>query len=266
VAVLRSGYMTARGAEPGDWQKTDTRDRKWWKIDGEFGGGNYQMTMTWHHNIPDTLWRDFWNIMLVNNWSKEMEEFLYLAGMDDRPGNDYRISNYIKKFDKLTKDFGRLQQANAVQGNVAQIFQMDFTAFNGTWALSDSNFLLTADECDKLSTFVSWQSWNIVEGPLNTLRPDDPGDNFDDFSGVIGKKRTDLIDFLRPAVERQVAAPATQFKGLFDRLNVCRPLRGMPVEPFSLDIWEKNKDGKGKIPTILINSIPRETWRKKTPA
>lgn len=194
---IRSGYMTARGAEPGSWVKTDTRDRKWWKIDREFATGNYQMTMTWHHNIPDNMWRDFWNILLVNNWSDEMTEFLYLTGMDDRPGNDYRISKYITKFNNLTKNFGRLKQANAAtfQGNVAQIFQKDFTSFNGAWALSDTNYPLTANENETLSTFVSWQSWNIVEGPLNTLRPADPGDEFDDFSGLIPKERSKLIQF-----------------------------------------------------------------------
>lgn len=260
---IRSGYMTARGAEPGSWAKTDTRDRKWWKIDGEFANGNYHMTMTWHHNIPDNVWRDFWNILLVNNWSDEMAEFLYLAGMDDRPGNDYRISKYITKFNNLTKDFGRLKQANAAtfQGNVAQVFQRDFTSFNGTWALSDPNYLLNANENDTLSTFVSWQSWNIVEGPLNTLRPGDPGDEFDDFSGLIPKERSKLIKFLLPAVTGQIGTPTTQYKGLLTILKACRPLRNMRVIPFSLEIWEKNADSRGNVPKVAINGVLRETWR-----
>jgi hypothetical protein len=264
---VRSGYMTSRGAEPGSWIRTNTRDRQWWKLDPEFANGNYQMTMTWHHNIPDNKWRDFWNILLVNGWLQEMQEFLYLAGMDDRPNSDVRISTYISKFDYLAKEFRRLEKVNgAPQGEAKELFQRDSTTLTESWAVNDANKFLTANEYDALSTFVSWQAWNIVEGPLNTLRTGDPGDEFDDFSGLIPRQRSTLIKSLLAAVQAQINTPGTKYKNLLDTLKACRPLRNMRVIPFSLAIWEKDANSKGTISKVSINGIPRDKWRLKQAA
>ena len=258
MATYRTGYMDARGSEPSDWVKTDTRDRSWWKQDPEFANGNYQMTMTWHHNIPDNVWRAFWNILLTNGWADEMSEFLYLTGMDDRPNSNFRISILIKKFKYLHKEFEKLFGG----GKVADSYQMDL----GDLGAVDASQLLTAEEMDELRTRISWQAWNIVEGPLNTLRPGDPGDNFDDFTGLIDKGRAGLIKQLHPYVDAQIKAGSTQIKGLCNTLTGFRDLRNKRVVPFSLDIWEKNSDSRGRIPTVNVNGIERQTWRKKTPS
>ncbi len=264
MPVIRTGYLTARGAEPAAWTKTDTRKRTWWNKDPEFANGQYQMTMTWHHNIPDNLWRAFWNYMLVNNWTKEMEEFLYITGMNDRPGSDVRISTYINKFEYLHKTLTNLNASTGVNDSMADVFQRDLNTFQGAWALSDPSKLLTAAEMEALKTAVSWQDWNIVEGPLNTLRPADPGEVFDDFSGLIPKERGKLIKAFHGYVQAQIAAANVQSKGLLQNLQSCRGLRNMRVIPFSMEIWEKNRDSKGKVPKIAINSIERETWRLRS--
>ena len=267
MLTYRTGYMDARGSEPSHWVKTDTRDRKWWNKDPEFANGNYQMTMTWHHNIPDNQWREFWNILLANSWADEVNEFLYLTGMDDRPNSNFRISTLIKKFKYLHKEFERLAKASG--GKTADGYQKDLGDLTGpaaSWAVGDASQLLTANEMDELRTRISWQDWNIVEGPLNTLRPGDPGDNFDDFTGLIPKERARLIKDFQYYVEAQIKGGSNQIKGLCSALKGFRDLRGKPVIPFSLDIWEKNSDSKGRIPTVNINGIARQTWRTKTPS
>jgi hypothetical protein len=40
---------------------------------------------------------------------------------------------------------------------------------------------LSRDVCNSLSANLLWTGWNIVEGPLRTIRADDPEEKFDDF-------------------------------------------------------------------------------------
>jgi hypothetical protein len=40
---------------------------------------------------------------------------------------------------------------------------------------------ISRDDCDWLSVNLLWTGWNIVEGPLNTIRADDPDEKYDDF-------------------------------------------------------------------------------------
>jgi hypothetical protein len=268
MPTYRTGYMDAGGSEPSHGIKTDTRDRKWWKTDPEFANGKYQMTITWHHNIPDNEWREFWNILLQNGWADEMNEFLYLTGMDDQPSSNFRINVLIKKFKYLHKEFERLAPASGK--TTADGYRQDANDLEGptatSWKVGDASQLRTADEMDELRTRISWQDWNIVEGPLNTLRPGDPGDRFDDFSGLIPKERARLIKDFHNYVVAQINSPNTQIKGLCSTLKGFRDLRGKRVIPFSLEIWEKNSDSKGKIPTVNINGIARQTWRTKQPS
>ncbi len=64
---------------------------------------------------------------------------------------------------------------------------------------------LSRDVCDWLSCNLLWTGWNIVEGPLRTIRADDPDEKYDDFEEPLR-----LID-----LDRQ-AQVAHEVKGLND--------------------------------------------------
>lgn len=133
---------------------------------------------TWHHNIPWRTLKLSRKIACVFCAWPVFEQSLDLYGM--------RTCPLIKsKLKALREQQGPTQQP-ADERSYAE------------WVRVFDGLDLGKNEIEQLCESVAWQRWNIVEGPKESIRVEDPGsDDFDDFS------RADPAHFDRcMAVER----------------------------------------------------------------
>ncbi|TCP34022.1 hypothetical protein EV292_10411 [Sphingomonas sp. BK235] len=114
------------------------------------------------------------------------------------------------------------------------------------------------EERDVLHEHVTWQGWNIVEGPGGLCRSDDPGDQYERFhwTSLSGNQRATLMAVsaiysemgplhrqLDRAEPRKISSQ--QAKSLSDSLSTNRlALRKKAPIPFSEGMWDKLDPGR----------------------
>jgi hypothetical protein len=171
-----------RPSSPTRWTRTD------WKIKDARAAGlfpppapvdptheNFAYDFTWHHNIPWKTLRDSFKVAVAFCDWDVVEGLLDLYGLRLYPAIKRKIdSGRDAIFPRATHAPGATYEkwVERLSGN--QGSQLGF--------LSEEKQLTTLD-ADIIAESVAWQRWNIVEGPKESVRVDDPGsDGFDDFS------------------------------------------------------------------------------------
>ncbi|APS35769.1 MULTISPECIES: hypothetical protein [Serratia] len=132
---------------------------------------------------------------------------------------------------------------------------------------------------DGLHTLVTWQGWNIVEGPGNEYRAqgDDPGENFDGWSGkgmstnqqATQQQVNVLYRVMEPLGRRALdaarqAPPITAKEaGILQRtIKQTRPtLRGKEPIRWQEDMWHQVQSGKEAKHFARWDTKP--VWRKR---
>jgi hypothetical protein len=139
---------------------------------------------TWHHNIPWKVLRDSFNVVIVFcNW-RVTDALLDLYGMRLSPVIKRRIRD-IRAALHLHLPDGNDDKPDEKHAGGATYEKWVARFSDGPESLLEPLSLekqLTSDQVDELTQNVAWQRWNIVEGPKEAIRIDDPGsDDFDDF-------------------------------------------------------------------------------------
>jgi hypothetical protein len=123
------------------------------------------------------------------------------------------------------------------------------------------------DGRNELFTLLTWQGWNIVEGPGGAARlaGDDPEDQLDNWSGLgmtsNQKSTLQAVKVLNLEMEAFVAATqnggvpsATQLKKITTALSTAKaPLRGKQPMPWNEDMWTKVTVG-------VVNKTAPAVW------
>ena len=137
--------------------------------------------LTWHHNIPWQALRDSWNVVCVFCKPETIAKLFYLYWKGNRatvtPG---QLVNKLKA------------HRTKIGPETASASSTTYKKYRTRMGEDDESHIellpeaeqLTSDEKDELHSMVSWAAWNIVEGPKENVRTDDPGSaGFDDFRG-----------------------------------------------------------------------------------
>lgn len=171
-----------RPDSPRSWTRTD------WKIHqaraaGLFPppapvnptNGNVSYDFTWHHNIPWKTLRDSFKVVLVFCEWDVVEMLLDLYGM--------RLCPLTKRRIMLTKEAMGPTASNASGATYEKWVNRFSGGPESLLSSLSAEKQLTNTQVDELVEKVAWQRWNIVEGPKESIRVEDPGsDGFDDFS------------------------------------------------------------------------------------
>lgn len=171
-----------RPGSPGHWVRTDYR------IGAARAAGlfpppaivnptheNFSYEFAWHHNIPWKTLRDSFKVAVVFCDWDVLEGLLDLYGLRHYPAVKRRIRETREAiFPRETHASGATYEkwVNRFSGEPGS--HLDHLS---------AEKQLTKLEVDALAVSVAWQRWNIVEGPKESIRVEDPGsDGFDDFS------------------------------------------------------------------------------------
>lgn len=135
---------------------------------------------------------------------------------------------------------------------------------------------LPANDRDDIHTAITWQGWNIVEGPETPFRNDDPGENFDAHSGTgmsDNQKSTHLaitalFTSLSPiaATDRTGAGrnnlTSTEKATITKAIRTAKTtLRGKDKIAWTVDMWDKVQDGRPH-PSQPVNWSTPPVYRK----
>jgi|GEM_PF-2837778 len=136
--------------------------------------------LTWHHNIPWQVLRDSWNIIFTFCSPQRLQSAfrLYSAG-----ANNEDLLNKLMEIQRVMAPTATNISGATYEKWVARLSDGPESLLLSTLATTKQ---LTADDSDRLASVVAWSKWNIVEGPKESVRTDDPGsDAFDDFSTTV---------------------------------------------------------------------------------
>ncbi len=266
-----------RGSSPTEWVRTN------WTIGAarevglypplEQGGAvtdAFSFDFTWHHNIPWATLRDSWNVVFAFCDWDVVDGLLTLYGGNGMP----RVRA------------GLQAMRDALLPGEAELGGRTFAALMERFASGPGSALdglpeeqqLAKTDADELHTNVAWQRWNIVEGPKESIRCEDPGDDdFDDFSraDTLNFSRYQAIELLYHALEdvlkdynvkkNAVATVATM------RDNWSVKLRGpvvgaqflvaAPLRMFDHRMWRRMQYGAKPL-TVKLN--PKEYYLVRT--
>jgi hypothetical protein len=131
---------------------------------------------------------------------------------------------------------------------------------------------------DALHTQLTWQGWNIVEGPGNEYRTDDPGEAYDEWSGVgmsANQKSTyQAVAILYTTMKQVNALPKRtgtdipQIKAILAKKletafgEASGPLRGKSPMPWNEAMWFRVTEGRidKKLPRVWYT---KPAWGKR---
>ncbi len=122
---------------------------------------------------------------------------------------------------------------------------------------------LTDSEIDEIHGHLCWRKWNVVEGPLNTHRIDDPGEGFDEF--VFGlptrpiERMKDLRDLYR-LMEGYVTAADRRRAEVHEQRRTKKKVEPTPA-PMLADMLGARMYGHRNARLILFRL---ETWEMVT--
>jgi hypothetical protein len=115
---------------------------------------------------------------------------------------------------------------------------------------------------EKLLELLTWQGWNIVEGPGNQYRVNDPGERHEKWPtrALTGNQRTTIqsVDLVRIAMERiynnAAATTPMDVEKLEKALKAARPLlRGREPIKWTPDMWNPLVEGR-------VSAKAKGTW------
>lgn len=248
MAVYSPILAGDRPSPPNTWMRTIIGQQKAWDL-----GLAPQTThmasydTTWHHNIPWKTLRESWNIIYAFCDEKTVSDVFYLY---------HRGNPLIHKPDKLLKKLLTIRSKLGPTPETARsstysrwMERLD----SGLEHLSEGD-RLQSDDSDALYSMVAWQKWNIVEGPKESIRVEDPGsDDFDDFRFT---DRTNYERFQRVYVYFEAldslisqyngvskswcdtANMAAWSRSIDAALEVAKPLAHMPLINFNMNYWQ----------------------------
>ncbi|MCO6456350.1 MAG: hypothetical protein J5I93_13710 [Pirellulaceae bacterium] len=176
-----------RPDSPGEWIRTD------WKIGEARAVGFFppagpnstthdgaSFDFTWHHNIPWKTLRDSFKVAFVFCQWEATEDLLRLYGFSrhNNPALFQRLK-LMRAAINVCEDGEGMNVRSATYEKWVDRFKSG----SGSWLSSLApEKQLTNDDVDMIVQNVAWREWNIVEGPKESIRVEDPGsDGFDDF-------------------------------------------------------------------------------------
>ena len=139
---------------------------------------------------------------------------------------------------------------------------------SGTYLQEMQATNLGGNERDDLSAKLCWAKWNLVEGPNNTNRVDDPGgEGFDKFTTLKFsnnvRDRCQIVNSIYQMVRNWAVdkddvsdSEAKALNGLFTSL---RAYKSSPIALFEPAAWVVEKDGKYD---NFGNASRHPTWKK----
>lgn len=127
----------------------------WKKSTGLLPDGSKYPDMTFHHLIPYNTLYPFWNILL------DLSDPAVMGSKEEAAAGQQCMLLFMELLGigDTAAMHGRILQARPS----AEAVHLDSTTR------------------DDIAQKLLWTGWNIVEGPLNTIREDDPGESYDDF-------------------------------------------------------------------------------------
>ena len=182
--------------------------------------------LTWHHNIPWKTLRESWNVIFVFFDAKTVSDYFHLLAAGNPTCRD--ALKLGRKLVALKEGLG-LNAKNASGATYAK--WVERLSSDEKYSLLDTfanEKKLVSDDSEALYSIVAWQSWNIVEGPKENVRVEDPGsDDFDDFRFLDPSKyeRFQRLYLLYEELQR-VIAQYTHVSGQFCDLS-------------TVSLWEK---------------------------
>jgi hypothetical protein len=209
---------------------------------------------TWHHNIPWKTLRDSWNVIYTFSDDDTLKAVMRLYCDGNRTLLTWE--QLLKKLLAIRAAIGPLP-SNA-SGATYELWMQRHSSDGQTGNLSEEK-QLRIDEEESLYSIVAWQQWNIVEGPKESVRVEDPGsDDFDDFRFVSDEHhdRFQRVYLYFEALELLIGQ-YKQHKTAFCNLDTVRGWMGafkaslekvLPVSkanllPFQLKYWKAVKFG-----------------------
>ena len=134
------------------------------------------------------------------------------------------------------------------------------------------------DDRDALHTRLTWQGWNIVEGPGEAFRNDDPGEAFDSWPGfgMTSNQRTthQEVKSLYTVMQQVTAQPlvagtqnrsvdammASRLEQSFDKAK--QALRGKSYVPWTEAMWFAEREGRVNKNMSAVWDV-QPVWRKR---
>lgn len=237
--------------------------------------------LTWHHNIPWKTLRDSWNIVYTFCSDDVVKKLFYLYWSGNKatakpgPFIDKLLAirnTLITKENAASSTFGRWIERLSWQDPAKD------TDPDGQLNHFSAELRITTQENEQLYSMVAWQKWNIVEGPKEAVRVEDPGsDAFDDFRFVDRGfySRFQAVFGLNDALEQiladydRVHTTACDLKGIvavWNRdleavLDVANSLSNEPIVYFNKDWWKTVKFGNND--QTQVNTVPYYWMAKK---
>ena len=171
------------------WKRTDMKIRvakNWGLVPHDTKlNENLSYNLTWHHNIPWADLRDSWNIVFTF-CAKTTVEKLFELYADGNGTLTPEVQRSLK-----TKLLGIKESLPKPEGAQKYLDCVNRLEMDGhVLSKLPIEKQLDSDDSENLALIVAWQRWNIVEGPKESIRTDDPGsDGFDDFRRVDRRKQ-----------------------------------------------------------------------------
>lgn len=176
----------------GGWQRTDMKvgvAKSWGLVPRDSTlNENLSYNLAWHHNIPWADLRDSWNVVFSFCAKATVEKLfdLYAEGNGTLTPEAHR--SLRTKLLGIKESLDEKEPAGADRYvdciNRLKVGGGDFLSRLPVEKQLGSN------DSENLALIVAWQRWNIVEGPKESVRTDDPGsDDFDDFRKVDRRKQ-----------------------------------------------------------------------------
>lgn len=273
---MRTPYISEqRPNPPRGWQRTIiTKDDAihWNLVPPEAQLQSYDTT--WHHNIAWELLRDSWNIICTIGSKEVIKNVLNL----------YSGGRYTTEQDSLIDGvmafrnaFGPQHDWHITYKEHAKLMRSEIG--RGHLALGADPAELSVNSKEILLEIIAWQPWNIVEGVLNTVRTDDPGEAYDDFSRVHTLNFSHLVKV--KAYGECLNWLCNQYAGIWTSCSGCEPnlhtslmktlkdaidkalsFRSQGVTRFSKEHWELTSKMKYNTP-IRINTVPCYRMKKR---
>lgn len=256
--------------------------------------GAYEFT--WHHNIPWNELRESWDIIITFCRPEIITRLFDLYTRDHVLAKTSATTpaKLLQKILALREAGGPAQADDAKAGlqnksdrMTGQQWLNNMAAYRFPANRSHSNF--NAADHDALPIFICWDGWNLVEGPSTTIRTEDPGEAFDDFSaadpdptrqhryGCVMRLHSTLTEIIDDFNANWAATPCQYVnttikwsKAMDETLKVCEALTSDERKAifYTRDMWAPvsmwgplNKAGATGDPlTIQVNSVT--CWRQ----
>jgi hypothetical protein len=256
--------------------------------------GAYEFT--WHHNIPWNELRDSWDIIITFCTPAIITRLFDLYTRDHvlAKTSGTPPARLLQKILALREAAGPAQADDATSGlqnksdrMTGQQWLTNMAGYRFPSNRSQTNFNST--DHDALPLFICWDGWNLVEGPSTTIRTEDPGEMFDDFSaadpdtshnhryGCVARLHDTLIQIINDFNTQWATTPCnfvqttiTWSRAMDETLTVCESLTSDERKAifYARDMWAPvsmwgpiNKAGAAGDPmTVQVNSVT--CWRQ----